>query len=625
MIEHLQVGEIVAGQFEVKDVILETPVESICSALNVQSDEHAIIARVNLDCSDEQIDEIRQAVSKLRPVSHKTLLSLKDFVTDENVGIFILENPDGETLQAHLSQRRENGQVMSAKVAYSILTHICLCLDAIHNTGHAFGFLSPYSIFITKQGRVRVLNFICAWLAQQNLDQLDDRNPSLPFIAPELQNQIQPTQASDVYTLSLIFAELISATPFSSFNGSIDAFIQQLPNVSAQLKNTLLNATQSDPEKRFQSLQAFRDALKDAIDAPADSDLSSIVVGIHDLQSATNTTDNANISHNTNMNPPQPKLPEPKKADMFDSASPAVPTARGRRTKVWIFTKNGIDYGPFEHGDIIKRFRDDEIDERTPVSNTLTKLKQPLGYIDEFKEEVEAFIPTRDKNRQKIANDLRKKQTRNKAIGSSSIVILVCAALVVIITPLIAIRMLEPPKALPLNEVFKPFEKEFAPPKLEEVSLNMDASQSKALFDPKATEAEREAALAAWEAEHRKKYAGKSRANKNANSANNGEIIDTLVFGDENGVELEPLDDWEIREQIQSPRVIRKQSECFQKYSGGRSVSGDIRFVINQNGTTRNFSSDIKGDLGTCLIESLSSLKFRQFGGTVKRVTVPFG
>ena len=87
--------------------------------------------------------------------------------------------------------------------------------------------------------------------------------------------------------------------------------------------------------------------------------------------------------------------------------------------------------------------------------------------------------------------------------------------------------------------------------------------------------------------------------------------------------ELEPLSDWEIEEEVMSPRVYRKQADCFAKYAGGRGVSGKIDFVINQTGTTRSFSSSIPGELGACLISSLSSIKFRPFGGTVKRVSLP--
>ena len=94
---------------------------------------------------------------------------------------------------------------------------------------------------------------------------------------------------------------------------------------------------------------------------------------------------------------------------------------------------------------------------------------------------------------------------------------------------------------------------------------------------------------------------------------------------DAEGKELEPLADWEIEEQLMSPSMYRRQSACFQKYAGGRKMEVKIKFVIQQNGTTRSFSTTTSGELNDCLISTVSSLKFRPFGGTVKRVTLPVG
>ena len=272
--------------------------------------------------------------------------------------------------------------------------------------------------------------------------------------------------------------------------------------------------------------------------------------------------------------------------------------SRAVRQDVWIFVRDGVDYGPFDHAAIMKRFYDDEINESTGMFNTQTKKHQNLGSIDEFKKEIEEYLPTRDHNRRVKAEQELQKQKRVKAAGVSGAVIVLGAIAAFACVPFVILLLLPEPKPLDVAGAFAPFEKTFEAPKIEEVSLNMDDSKAKALFDPKATEAEREAALAAWEAEHRKKFAGKRKRPGGA-GANNpfGEEIDTFVFTGQDGEELEPLSDWEIEEEVMSPRVYRKQADCFAKYAGGRGVSGKIDFVINQTGTTRSFSS--------CLIQKI--------------------
>ena len=153
----------------------------------------------------------------------------------------------------------------------------------------------------------------------------------------------------------------------------------------------------------------------------------------------------------------------------------------------------------------MKRFYDDEINESTGMFNTQTKKHQNLGSIDEFKKEIEEYLPTRDHNRRVKAEQELQKQKRVKAAGVSGAVIVLGAIAAFACVPFVILLLLPEPKPLDVAGAFAPFEKTFEAPKIEEVSLNMDDSKAKALFDPKATEAEREAALAAWEAEHRKK------------------------------------------------------------------------------------------------------------------------
>lgn len=615
MEQKFRVGDVFADRFEIETIMSETALGTLALVKDSSCGDERLVEFLCVECDQSLYDEIRRVASEVRAIQHKSIAGLKDFEIVEGVGCVEMEAVVGETLDNHLSVRRGRGQILGLKVAYSFLAHICLGLELLHKKGYFYGSLCPSSIFVTNQGRIRVANYLCAWIADHCLSaESKAQYLASPFVAPEVRAGGAPTAQSDVYSLAVLMAELLSSMAISDFHdGPVEAFIARIPGVSSSVREALVRGTKDEPGERFATIGEFKETLKTAVDAPADNDLSSIVVGVNDLRALMPSGDFAVVD---------PGKPTPRKPDLFDKCSSGA-RPRSVRRDVWIFVRDGVDYGPFDHEAIMKRFYDDEINESTGMYNTQTKKRQNLGSIEEFKKEIEEYLPTRDHNRRVRAEQELQKQKRVKAAGVSGVVVVLLIIAAVIGVPVLVLFLLPDPKPLNVVEAFSPFEKQFEAPKIEEVSLNMDAGKARALFDPKATQAEREAALAAWEAEHRKKFAGRHKKGSAGGSNPFGEEIDTFVFTGQDGEELEPLSDWEIEEEVMSPRVYRKQADCFAKYAGGRNVSGKIDFVINQTGTTRSFSSSIPGELGACLISSLSSIKFRPFGGTVKRVSLP--
>lgn len=615
MEQSYRVGDLIADRLEIEAIMAQTALGTLALVKDSACGEQRLVYFLAVECDEGRADEIRQIAARVRPLRHKSIAELKDFEIIGGTPCVIMEPVQGETLSEHLAERRSRGQILGLKVAYSFLAHICLGLDILHQQGFYWGTLSAQSIFVTNQGRIRVCNYLCARIAEDYLEgEAKTRYLASPFIAPEIREGAAPCAQSDIYSLAVLMAELLSGMAIADFNeGTVESFIARIPGVSSSVRDALIRGAQDDPSARFSSLAEFKDTLKVAVDAPADNDLSSIVVGVSDLRALMTSGELPVID---------PHAPMPRKPDLFDKCSSGA-RPRALRQDVWIFSRDGVDYGPFDHAGIMKRFRDDEINESTGMFNTQTKKRQNLGSIEEFKQEIQDYLPTRDAMRAQKAAQIQKQQRRAKTLGFGTVVIILGAVAAVILIPIILMALLPDPKPLNLADAFAPFDKTFEAPKIEEISLNMDAGQAKALFDPKATAEEREKALAAWEAEHRKKYAGKRKTAGGGAGNPFGEEIDTFVFTGQDGEELSPLADWEIEEQVMNPRVYRKQSECFEKYAGGRDVSGKIDFVINQTGTTRSFSSSISGELGSCLISSLSSLKFRPFGGTVKRVSLP--
>ena len=618
-IQKIKVGDVIVDRFEITSVMVDNELGVLALVNERATGKGLLVLQLSFAVDSFIEGEIREIFAEMQNISHKSLATLEEFLVSDEVGYIVMGNIDGELLESHLAARREQGQILGLKAAYSFIAHISLGVDTLNQNGKFYGRLSSKEIFITPEGRVRIIHGICQHLARKYLTDAQRHDYfGSTSCAPEIRDDIEQISVrSDIYALALLFAELLSTSPLSEFTGSPEAFIAKLPNVSTTVKECLFQASKIDVEDRFKSVQEFKDSLKRAMDAPNDSDLSSIVVGINDLRSLTGKQLQSMID-----------VPVVKKPDLFESGSISRPISRIINPEVWIYQKDGMDFGPFDHKALLQKFYDDVINESTAIYNIATKQRQNMGSIPEFEDEIREYLPIRDHNRAQRLAAQKKKDFQKKAGIGGVVVAITVAIAAILVVPIVILYLKPKPVQLNMNDAFPAFEKRFELPKTEEFSLNMDDAKSKALFDPKASEAEIAAAMAEWEARHREIYGNKRKLRGNrpgGGSGGFGDEMDIIVFTGDDGEELETLEDWEVEEQCSNPRLIQKQAECFRKYAGGRRMEVKIKFVIQQTGTIRNVSTTASGDLNDCLISSMSSLKFRQFGGTVKRVTWPVG
>ncbi len=607
-------GDLILDRYEVASVMADDPLGVSCVVKDRSTNQNFMFKQLSFECDSERADKVRACVDNFKGLVHKSIAGVNELILDGTTGYISLEYVEGELLDAHLRSRRERAQILGVKAAYSFLALLCAGLDVVHNAGFAHGALTTKSIIVTTQGRVKLINPVCAVVADQCLDDAA-RNAyfSSEAIAPEVrESRASAARVSDVYSLALLFCELLCARSFEEFGASPETYIASLPAVPSAVKETLFASVKAEINDRLQDVQSLKDSLKVAVDAPADNDISSIVVGVGDLRSLSASGDMPAVGS------------QAQKIDLL-----ATPSLLKRiKKEVWIFQKDGLDYGPFDKEGLLKKFYDDDINENTLIYNSSTKEKNHLQDIPEFSAEVVAYLPVRDRSRAEREAENRRRQRAAKGIGGGIIALIVIGVGAAILVPTIILSLMAPPEPLAFDKAFPPFEKTFVLPKVEEVSLNIDEKKALSFFDPEASEQAKQAALDAWEAEHRKKYAALRSSMKKTTApggaGDDADEIETIDFStDANGNVLEPLMDWEIEEQIMNPRIVRKLSECFDKYANGRRQRVEIKFTIQQTGGIRGLTSTAQGELDSCLVSSLSSIKFRRFGGTVKRVTYP--
>jgi len=232
-------------------------------------------------------DRLRRFAQECRAaaaLNHPNILSIFDIGEDGAAPYVVSELLEGETLRDRLRE----GAIPSRK-AIDYARQIASGLAAAHDKGITHRDLKPENLFITNDGRVKILDFGLAKLTHPEADSSGDA-PTLQiatdagtvmgtvgYMAPE-QVRGKPADArSDIFAFGAILYEMLSGK--RAFHGdsaadTMSAILKEDPpdltetnrNISSALERIVRHCLEKNPVERFQSARDLTfnlDALSD--------------------------------------------------------------------------------------------------------------------------------------------------------------------------------------------------------------------------------------------------------------------------------------------------------------------------------------------------------------------------
>jgi serine/threonine protein kinase len=260
------------------------------------------------------VDEARTAAT----VNHPALVAVYDSILDQP-GIVLewIEGPD-------LRQRLDRGPIRPDDIA-EIGATICDGLTALHNEGLIHRDVKPANILLTGDGQPKLTDFGIA------TDNAGDRTATgvvlgtAKYLAPEQVRGRNLDGRTDVFALAAVLYEALAGRPPWVREGDLPTALARLeedpvdlreiqPDIAPHVTNAVMAGLEREPDDRWPSAAAFRDALRGA-STRSGSTTRSIVTS-PDLQ----TTENL------------PSRPDPTLA--VDVAVTPGPRVRPRR-RLW--------------------------------------------------------------------------------------------------------------------------------------------------------------------------------------------------------------------------------------------------------------------------------------------------
>ena len=212
----------------------------------------------NLTYSEDVIAEARIAAR----ISHPNVVPIYEVDLFQSSPLLVFEYIDGITLNKYI---KEHGRFIE-KEAISIMRQIADGIKCAHEKGIVHLDLSSNNIMIDKAGQPRIMDFGLAHvISATNKIQNSEIAMGTPrYMTPEHLTGRELTQASDVFTLGLLFYELLTGLPAfdhkemsdiinATKNVKIDWGKLQHQAISNEVIATLRDMLQLEPANRYQS------------------------------------------------------------------------------------------------------------------------------------------------------------------------------------------------------------------------------------------------------------------------------------------------------------------------------------------------------------------------------------
>jgi Tol biopolymer transport system component len=223
----------------------------------------------------DRMHRFEQEARATGALNHPNLLTIFDTGSAEGRPYIVTELLEGHTLR-HLMRDNAVTVQMSVRQTVDIATQIANGLAAAHERGIVHRDLKPENLFLTRDGRVKILDFGVAklrtegdWVLADDDTMEQDTSPgtvigTVGYMSPEQVRGQTVDGRSDIFSLGTLMYEMLAGehpfrgtSPADTMSSILREDARELtslnPNVTPGLDRVIRHCLEKNPEQRFQS------------------------------------------------------------------------------------------------------------------------------------------------------------------------------------------------------------------------------------------------------------------------------------------------------------------------------------------------------------------------------------
>ncbi|MFV0254592.1 MAG: Stk1 family PASTA domain-containing Ser/Thr kinase [Erysipelotrichaceae bacterium] len=250
-------------RYEILTQIGDGGMANVYLAKDLKEERHVAIKVLRGELANDPVALVRfqREANAATTLNHPNIVKVYDVGNDNNKHYIVMEYVRGKSLKQVINRR---GAIPFNEALY-IMKELTEAIIAAHDKGIIHRDIKPQNILITDDGSIKITDFGIA-MAQDALQLTvsDSVMGSVHYLAPELAKGTTASFQSDIYSLGIVFYEMLSGElPYRA-----DAPVQialkhikeempyikdQNPEVPQSIENVIIRATAKSPSQRYSS------------------------------------------------------------------------------------------------------------------------------------------------------------------------------------------------------------------------------------------------------------------------------------------------------------------------------------------------------------------------------------
>jgi len=259
----LQAGDVLAGRYEILDLLGEGGMGAVYKAMDRELARPVALKliRPEMAANPAILARFKQELLLAHQVTHRNVIRIYDLGDADGVKFITMEFVEGKDLRTLIKEK----QKFSPQEAVEVIEQVCLALDATHSVGVIHRDLKPQNIMVDQNGRVLVMDFgLARTVDGDGMTQTGALVGTFEYMSPEQALAQNLDQRSDLFSVGLIFYELLTGLmPFraeSAVASLVRRTRERAAPISSHDASLPLNLTrivgkclETDPNQRYAS------------------------------------------------------------------------------------------------------------------------------------------------------------------------------------------------------------------------------------------------------------------------------------------------------------------------------------------------------------------------------------
>ena len=266
------------GKYQLREQLGHGGMASVYRAYHPQLDRFVAVKvlRGELVEDEEFLTRFQREAKIVAALRHPNIVQVFDADTQDGVYYMVMELLDGDTLKARLDEYRARGETMPSGEVARILLDVLDGLAYAHGEGMIHRDIKPANIMLTRRGQAVITDFGIAQMIGGTRHTLSGAlMGTLNYMAPEQGMQNQSDARSDLYSLGIVFYEMLTGHPPFDADTPLAILMKHvneplpLPSaigisLPASFERVLLKVLSKNPDDRYQSAAEMAQAIRSA-------------------------------------------------------------------------------------------------------------------------------------------------------------------------------------------------------------------------------------------------------------------------------------------------------------------------------------------------------------------------